>query len=220
MGDDFSSHRLFAGNGDPSDVRKAAIAQVRQFFQQAGFAEVADESEAERSLVVGPARRWLFLGDSAGSTEWVDLEGFNALSQGLSVLGPVVDTKMSDAATVHFYLYKHGRLEDKFGNAAFPFYRFASEEEAAPFRGKPELWADLLVDPGQVGALRAAWAQDWQASEILASTARLFGWGPDLLWLGYTLDEEGIPIKYDQFLGRDVHLGQFEELHFAQLRGS
>jgi hypothetical protein len=140
------------------------------------------------------------IGDTAGSTEWADPPGFEALSLALSVHAPVIDTKMSDDASVHFYLYRHGWLEDKFGNADFPFNRFATEEEAAPFRGRPELWADFLLDASQVPALRSAWVHEWRAGEILGATARLLGWEPALLRLGYTTDEEGIPIKYDQFV--------------------
>jgi hypothetical protein len=197
-------------------LRSAVIAELRRFFQWSGFEETTDEGRADRSIVIGPAGRWLFVGDSAGSTEWTDPEGFQSLSLALSERSPVVDTRMSDDAAIHFYLYRDGRRQDQFGNAAFPFYRFACEEEAASFRGKPELWADLLTDPGQVHALRAAWIQEWQAREILAATARLLGWDLHLLWVGYTYDDEGMPTKYDEFLwGSEVDLGEFEEYHFA-----
>jgi hypothetical protein len=216
MGADFSSHRLFVGGSDANRCRDAVVAELRRYFRQEGLAEVADERDAERSIVVGPAGRWLFIGDTAGSTEWADPEGFAALSIALSTVAPVVDTRMSDDAAVHFYLHRRGRLEDRFGNAAFPFNRFADDDEAAPFRGQPELWADLLLDPGQVTALRAAWVQEWQAREILATTARLLGWDLGLLWVGYTYDDEGIPLKYDEFLrGSEVDLSGFEEFHFA-----
>lgn len=218
LGADFSSHRVFAGTGDATCLRSAVIAQLRCILQQSGFEEIADEDKADRSVVIGPAGRWLLVGDSAGSTEWTDPQGFDALALALSTLAPVIDTKMSDDAAVHFYLYRTGRRVDQFGNAAFPFYKFSCEEKAASFRGKPELWADLLADPSQVPALRAAWVQDWQAPEILASTARLLGWDPQLLWVGYSYDDEGIPIKYDEFLrGCEVDLGAFKEYHFASV---
>lgn len=221
MGADFSSHLVFAGIGDATCLRGAVIAELRRFLRRSGFEEIADENKADRSFVIGPAGRWLFLGDSAGSSEWADPQGFDALALALSTLAPVVDTKMSDDAAVHFYLYRNGRLEDRFGNAAFPFYSFSCENEAASFRGKPELWADLLADPGQVPVLRAAWVQDWQAREILASTARLLEWDPQLLWVGYTHDDEGVPIKYDEFLqGCEMDLSGFKEYHFASVEGS
>lgn len=219
MGADFSSHWFFAGAADAAGVRNAVVDGLRQALHQAGLQEVAREEDAERSLVVGPAGRWLFIGDSAGSTEWADAEGFDALSLALSAFGPVVDVKMSDSAAVHFYLYRQGRLVDKFGNAAFPFYRFATEEEAAPYRGRPELWADLLLTPDTVAALRSVWVQQWKASEILADTGRLLGWDPRLSWVGYSFDDEGIPVKYDEFLRHSgVALDSFTEYHFKQLR--
>lgn len=218
MGADFSSHRVFAGTGDAIGLRSVALAELRRFLQQSSFEEIADEDKADRSFVLGPAGRWLFIGDSAGSTERADPQGFDALSRALSIHAPVVDTKMSDDAAVHFYLYRNGRLEDQFGNAAFPFYRFSCKEEAASFWGKPELWTGLLVDPGQVPVLRAGWVQDWKAREILASTARLLGWDPQLLWVGYTYDDEGIPMKYAEFLrGSKVDLSGFTEYHFASV---
>jgi hypothetical protein len=126
---------------------------------------------------------------------------------------------MSDSAAVHFRPYRQGQAVDTFGNAAFPFYRFASEEEAAPFRGKPELWADLLLSPDSVGALRSAWVQQWRAGEILAETGRSLGWDARLLWVGYTFDDEGIPARYDEFLRHaGVELEAFDEYHFQHPR--
>jgi hypothetical protein len=193
------------------------IEQLCKGVRQQGFVDVAKEQEADRSLVIGSADRWIFSGDSAGSTEWSDSEAFKALSRFLSELGPVVDVLMSDDAAIHFYLYHQGQLIDKFGNAKFPFFRFDSEEEAAPYRGHPELWKDLLVNGNNVDALRTAWVQDWRAREILAETGRLLGWNAELQWVGYTFDDEGLPIKYDEFLrhsGLDLNL--FDEYHFKR----
>jgi hypothetical protein len=217
MGADFSSHWFYAGDSGAASLRSAVIAHLRSYLRQGGLQEVAGEEGAERSLVVGPAGRWLFIGDSTGSTERVDPAGFRALSSALSTLGPVVDVEMSDSAAVHFHLYRQGRLVDSFGNAAFPFYRFASEEEAAPYRGKPELWADLLLSPESVGALRSAWVQEWRAEEILAETGRFLGWDPNLLRVGYTFDDDGVPTKYDDFLRHSgVELAAFDEYHFQR----
>jgi hypothetical protein len=217
MGADFRTRWFFAGDSDIANLRAAAVDRLRTGMLELGFQEVAREEEAERNLVVGPASRWVFIGDSAGSTEWVDPDGFEALSSALSTLGPVVDVLMSDSAAVHFHLHRQGRTVDRFGNAAFPFYRFASEEEAAPYRGKPELWADLLLSSDDVVALRSAWVQEWRAGEILAETSRLLGWDQRLLYVGYTFDDEGIPTKYDEFLRYSgVELAAFDEYHFKR----
>jgi hypothetical protein len=219
MGADFSSHWFFVGAADAAIARNAVVDGLHQALHEAGLQEVAREEDAESSLVVGPGDRWIFIGDSAGSTEWVDAEGFDALSLALSALGPVVDVKMSDSVAIHFYLYRQGRLVDQFGNAAFPFNRFATEEEAAAYRGRPELWADLLLSPDTVAALRSAWVQEWKASEILADTGRLLGWDPRLSWVGYSFDDEGVPLKYDEFLRHsEVALDTFSEYHFKHLR--
>ena len=217
MGADFRNRWFFVGGAEPAGARAALVARLREAMNHAGFREVATEGDGDRSLVVGPAGRWVFIGDSAGSTEWADDERFDALTRAASALGTVVDVHMSDDASVHISLYRLGRRVDRFGNADFPFFAFRSEAEAAPFRGRPELWADLLLAPDTVGALRAAWVQGWGAVEVLAETGRLFGWDPDLLWVGYTYDSDGVPTKYDEFLAdTGVQVGAFDEYHFRR----
>ncbi len=217
MGADFSSRWFFAGDTDTVATRATVVECLRHALNHTGFQEVENEESADRSLVVGPAGRWVFIGDSAGSTMTANVEAFEALSREFSTLGSVVEIHMSDSATVHFYLYKHGHCVDRFGNAAFPFYRFKTEQEAAPYRGRPELWSGLLLSADTVAALQAVWVQDWRASEILAETGELMGWEPELLWVGYTFDDEGIPTKYDEFLyGSGVALDAFNEYHFKR----
>ena len=195
-----------------------AAQHLREALAQAGYHEVPREQDADRSLVVAPAGAWVFIGDSAGSTEAADREGFDPLSRAASTLAPVVAVKMSDDAAVHFELYRDGRLVDRFGNAAFPFYRFESEREADPYRGHPELWADLLTAAGTMAALRSAWVQHWRAPEILVETGRLMGWDPELLWVGYTHDYEGLPEKYDEYLANSgISLDAFTEYHFRRV---
>jgi hypothetical protein len=215
MGDDFSRHQFYAGPGDAEEMRRRLLLHLRRVLHQAGYDEVAAEADADRSFVVGPAARWVQIGDSAGSTESADPQAFADLAAALSTLAPVIDVDMSDAAAVHFSLFRDGRRVDQFGNAAFPFYVFTDPDEAASYRGRPELWADLLLRPEDVTRLRAAWVQEWKACEILATTRELFGWDPRLSWCGYTFDAEGVPEKYDEFLRhRGVDLRGFTELHF------
>jgi hypothetical protein len=223
MGFDFSSHQLFTAARDPRQLRTAAIVELRRILQEEGFREVADETEADRSFVVGPPELWIFIGDSAGSTEWADPAAFEALSRSLSELGPVVDILMSDSAVLHFCLYRNGQRVDKFGNGEFPWFWFKTEEDAAPFRGIAEAWADLLLQPDRVGDLRSKWVQGeaGQASDILESTAELFGWNSELAGLGYTTCDEQTEIKYSELLGTGgFDVGAFAELHFQEGKGN
>jgi hypothetical protein len=218
MGADFRNRWLFVGDRDDPVACDRAARHLREALTQAGYHEVAREQDAERSLVVALAGAWVFVGDSAGSAEAADREGFDPLSRAASTLAPVVAVKMSDDAAVHFELYRDGRLVDRFGNAAFPFYRFEHEREAEPYRGRPELWADLLTAGGTRAALRSAWVQDWRAPQILVETGRLMGWAAELLWVGYTHDSEGLPEKYDEYLADSgVGLDAFTEYHFRRV---
>jgi hypothetical protein len=217
MGADFSSHKVFAHPGDPGACREAVIAELRRLMGGQGLVECPDEGGAERSFVVGPPARWIHVGDSAGSTETADPDAFDEVGGVLSHLGAVVDIKWSDDAVVHLLLYRAGELVDKFGNGNFPWFSFESAEEARAYWGCPQLWSDLLRDGTSIAALRSAWVQEWRASEILATTADLLGWETELLNVGYTFDDEGIPIKYDEFLADSgVDLTQFQELHFGK----
>lgn len=214
-------HRRWLESGgtvtEPAKARDAVVERLRVALRHAGFEDISSEKDAERSLVVGAGGRWVFTGDSASSDDWTSPGGYDALSRDLSTIGAVVDVKMSDDAAVHFYLHRHGRLIDQFGNSAFPFFRFASEEEAAPYRGRPELWSDLLVSPDATRTLRSVWVQERSATDILTQTGKLFGWHPQLTWVGYTSDNEGIPTKYDEYLKElGVEVEGFTELHFKR----
>src|SRR5262249_24343907 len=153
----FSNHHFFVGTRDASQLRAAILHQLKRTFCREGFTEVVSEHDGDRHVVVGPAARWIFIGDSAGFGDSADSKAFDGLPASLSVLGPVVDICVIDDAAVHFNLYREGRLVDKFGTGRFPFYEFETEDESAPFRGRVELWAEFLRDSNQVGDLRSAW---------------------------------------------------------------
>ena len=172
-----------------------------------------------KSYAIGPAQRWIHIGDTAGTTETADPEAFRQVSTELSHLVPVADIQMSDSAAVHLLLYQGGKLIDKFGNADFPFFKFKAQSEAAEWLGKPQRWGEYLVSEASIEELRDAWVQDWNADGILAETSRLLGWHPDLIFVGYTQDDEGIPLKYDEYLAyveAEVDLKQMTELHFIE----
>jgi hypothetical protein len=217
MGADFSSHQLFAGSQDALRVRAGLIDLLHSHCRAQGLIAVADEAEADRGFVVGPAERWVFIGDTAGSADLSDQAAFSAASRAVSRIGPVVDIEMSDHAAVRFLLYRDGELIDCFGNLAFPFFAFRSEDEARAFAGDPEQWRDLLCDPGRIADLRGAWTQgvETDAGGILDATAELFGWNPLLAWIGYTYDNEGIPAKYSAWFDPgEIDLTAFDEFYF------
>jgi hypothetical protein len=215
MGDDFSNRQCYVGDRVIVATRLRIQQTILDALTSSGYSEVASEAEATRSLVVGPAGGWVFVGDTTGSTEDSDPTAFVALSLALSKVLPVIDVHMSDTAAVHIHLYKAGALVDKYGNAAFPFFKFKTEAEAAEFKGHPELWAEYLIAPYTADDLRKVWVQDWGADAILSNTAKLFGWDLGLAFVGYTLDDEGLGIKYDEYLRLETPEG-FTELHFRK----
>lgn len=215
MGADFSSHQCFTGNSDTLKIRSIIIDEIRQSMIEMEYREIDSEQQADRSFVVGPMERWIWVGDSTGSTDNCDCQAFTELSRRLSKLVPMVDILMSDSAAVHFYLYANERLIDKYGNAAFPFYKFKTPEEASEFIGKPELWEPYPQNSSQIEKLRSVWVQKWEANVILSQTMQLFEMNPLFYYVGYTHDDEGIGIKYDRFLfENDVTPTGFNELHF------
>lgn len=100
-------------------------------------------------------------------------------------------------------------------NAAFPFFKFKTEEEAAEFKGHPELWTEYLIPLYTADDLRKVWVQDWGADAILSNTVKLFGWDLGLAFVGYTPDDEGLGIKYEEYLRLESPEG-FTELHFRK----
>lgn len=226
MGDDFSNRQCFVGEQPVQEIRSYIINTIVSELVSTGYSEIDTETEATRSLVIGPPGRWIFIGDTTGSTETNDSRAFTSLSLALSRVTPVIDVLMSDSAAVHLHLYKYGDLVDKYGNMAFPFYFFENKECAAEFEGNPELWAEYLVKPFNENDLRKIWCQvivgtsDIQNREnncepyrILGETADMLGFDPDLCFTGYTIDFEGIGEKYSEHLHREDFAG-FTELYF------
>jgi NADH:ubiquinone oxidoreductase subunit len=212
MGFDFQNQHVFVGEQDAELVRAAIVEYVGSTF--AGRS--CSEDEAERSIVIGPPGRWIFVGDSAGGTENGDAESFDALSKSLSRIAPTLAIKMSDSAIIHFYLYSKESVIDKFGNGKLPMFLFRNSDEASQFAGDCEKWAALLVDPKKIDLLRRTWSQDEDATSLLIDTAQLFGLHPELCKAGYTIFNESDEIKYSDWLkGEYFEQNMFDEFHFS-----
>ena len=210
MGYDWSNLQVFAGGDNARSVR----ADIIECLSKAFPCRVTNEEEATRSIVVGPVGRWIFVGDTAGSTERADPIAFDDLAIELSKVSPTMSVKMSDSAVVHFLLHTHGHFVDKFGNGKFPCYRFKSVAEAAPFRGDIDKWAPYLITPELAQDLRAVWSQYGDAGSIVEDTGRLFGVDPHLIDVGYSIFDEADEIKYTDWLAEEpVELHMFDEYH-------
>jgi hypothetical protein len=213
MGDDFNNRQVFADRGDPVRVRADLIALMKRSLLEQGYDVAATEKDADRSIVVGPAERWIWLGDSAGSTETLDGKAFRSLSLALSAFKPVVDVSMSDSVAVWFTLYLGGGIVDSFGT---PLLSFSDDKEANYWAGRPEFWRELLIASEQVDVLRFVWVQQSNGRDILDATADLFGWNPHLVWFGYTLDTDQEPMRWDELRAAETPISAFEEFHFRK----
>jgi hypothetical protein len=69
MGADYSNHWFFPGASDAPARHPEVIAALARAFAELGLAEVATEADSDRSIVLAPAGRWLFMGDTAGTTQ-------------------------------------------------------------------------------------------------------------------------------------------------------
>ncbi|MEP7219585.1 MAG: hypothetical protein ABI876_11750 [Bacteroidota bacterium] len=216
MGDDFANRQCFAGNGNRELVYERLLQTIFRSMAAAGYKHVHNEEDANRSIVIGPNGRWIFIGDTAGSTDSAAPDEFAALTADLSIILPVIEIHMCDSAGIHLKLYDAGGMIDKYGNSAFPFYKFVTDKEIDEFRGRPEYWTEYLLPGRSPEELRAIWTQDWRAEKILSDSAKLFGWDPFLCAIGYTLDVEGLGDKYDQvLLEENQSLEGFTELYFS-----
>ena len=209
MGYDYSNIQIF-GDVAAKHVHSEATKLIRSELGDI----TPDEESAIRSLVVGPPNRWVFVGDSHGSTLTADGDSFTMLATKLSRISSTICVDMSDCAVVHFRLYEDGELVDKFGNGMFPCMNFANAEESLSFNGSVEKWTRFLRRPYDEAWLREAWSQESNANSIVADTAELFGIHPDLISVGYSVFDEANEIKYNGWLNwssSDFEL--FDEYH-------
>lgn len=212
MGYDYSSIHVFAGGSDADATRSRVVERIRDAIP----GRLSAEGEANRSVVVGPPGRWIFVGDSASATDGGDPAAFDTLVGELSMVAPVLAIYMSDSACVHLYLHHDRALIDRFGTGKFPFFPFDSEDEAASFRGVEQKWAPFTLDIDGPATLRSVWDTKPNADGIVRATANVLGIDPALAGCGFTVFDEAEEIHYRDWLEEEsVLLKGFDEFHFV-----
>jgi hypothetical protein len=205
MGSDYYNFQIFAGQENATTVRKRLIAALgfrpeRQVDLNLVRLKETDDVEFSPNIPaavsVGPPGPWIALYDS-----WFGPHD-DSLSLYLSTIAPIVVISMDDSAAVHFDLYRRGELIDQFANRSSVITRWESEEQKQRFRGRPELWGDLLLHSSDTSRLRLVWEEGGYANDILDATIALFGWHPLLSSSGYTVDHDGIPEYYRDYVDR------------------
>jgi hypothetical protein len=228
LGADFATHKIFIDKKETIIEMDKLKNIIKEIMLEEGLESANNEEEANRSFIIIPEGKWLHLGDSAGTMGYENGNGddFNKFSEKISKFYPVIDIHMSDSAAVHFYQYSEEKLIDKFGDKNFPFFAFENIDEAKPYEGVIDLWKKFLIKPENNNELRNTWEQRISgidkeridANKILDNTAKLFGWEEPLYCTGYSNDYEGIPEKYDKFLGYyDKNFDYLEEMHFKYI---
>lgn len=216
MGDDFSNRMLFAGDEPPGLFRERIIAFTDRFMRERGYLERAapyfDETFEGRALTFGPAGRWLFMGDTAGSTECSDREAWRALTEALSTQAPLADVLMSDSCCVHIQLWRDGVQEDVIGTGELPFGGM-TESARRELCGHPERWRDLLLEEVEFSDFEQRWDMELYCFDLIRTAIEMFGWPAGLAATGYSLDFDGIFSKYEpeEF---DLTEEDFTELHW------
>jgi|GEM_PF-5005005 hypothetical protein len=216
MGDDFSNRMLFAGEEPPALFRQRIIAFTDTFMREQGYLSKEppyfDETFEGRALTFGPPGRWLFMGDTSGSTECVDTEAWQDLTIALSKQAPVVDAAMSDSCCLHLQLWRGGERQDIIGNGELPFGA-RTDSARRELCGHPERWRDLLLEHVAFSEFEQRWNMEHSCYELLRVAIDVFGWPPGLSATGYSLDFDGIFSKYEPE-DFDLTEDDFTELHW------
>jgi hypothetical protein len=211
MGYDYSSIHVFAQADGPAPTRSRIIDRLKDILPGRPVAA----REANRSIVVGPTDRWIFVGDSSGATDDGDPDAHEALIHELSMIAPTLAIHMSDSACVHLYLRHNGELIDKFGTGNFPFYPFNTAEEVASFRGIEDRWAPFTLDATGPASLRNAWDTKYNEDGIVKTTAEVLGIHPELAGCGFSIFDEATEIYFRDWVEDEALLSrQFDEFHF------
>lgn len=213
MGNDFSNHQISTGN-NPDQVRSRILKELPAYMKASGY-RACSKDEAYRSIVVGPAEKWITVLDSAGNGDDANIEAFVKLANHFSQYGPVVTVEMDDSAAFHLTLYEKEICIDRFANRKSVIEVWESEEEADIYRGQPEVWARALGQESHKASLAIVWSLT-DANEILAETGRVLGWNADLCEVGYIIDYDGIPVVYSTHLNDEaIDLSAVSETHWV-----
>ena len=211
MGYDYSSIHVFSGDNDPELIRGQIINSLPEIITGLPVAKC----EANRSIVIGPPSRWIFVGDTSSQTDDGDRKALDRLIKNLSLLAPTLAIHMSDSACVHLYLIHNGDMLDKFGTGIFPFYPFRSEEDVESFKGIEKKWTAYSLEINGAVSLRSIWDTKNNADGIVKTTADILGIHPELAGCGYTIFDEADEIYYRDWIDDKLLLSkEFSEYHF------
>ena len=214
MGDDFRNRMIFLGDEDLDALRADIIDECSTFLARRGLRRIEREDDADRSVAFGPPARWLFMGDTAGSTECAAPEDWRALSALISARFPIAEVIMSDSCCVHIELWRGGQIVDRIGTGEMPWGEL-KEDTAAKLGGVPARWRSFLLPEHGDSELSERWHMNQRPFDLIRQAIALFGWHPSLCCTGYSLDLDGIFCKYEPE-DHDLTESDFTELHWDE----
>ena len=205
MGVDFANYQIFGGDVYAEETYSNLLSQIPELIIENGFKTTTQEEESDRSIVVGPPGRWIWVYDSYARGINPTNHDVEQLAIALSGYGAVVNIAMYDTAIVHFFLYQHEYLVDRFVSAPWFYLGYIKKWqsharfEESDFYGQPEKWAEFLTYSTDLNKLREAWQQKLP-EDILRQTALVFGWDPILCQGGYIVSDDGYyDFRYDEY---------------------
>lgn len=214
MGDDYTNRQILLANR--SVTRDDVVEAIRMSMKSNGYMEDYTDA-ANRRIAIGPQGKWLSVYDSAGSGEDWDEPAFVRLSEDLSRLAPLVETRMDDSASVQFQLYFSGALVAQHRSDPDRASGAVLWPEAPP-GDNADLWAVVFQDPALAQRLRTAWSAE-NPDEILSNIADVLDWHPLYCTSGYTIDYDGVPVYFREYFADDgVDVSGFTEMHFRRKR--
>lgn len=183
MGVSFGNVHVHAGS-EARAVRAAIIEVYRLWLAAEGFEQVAEAGRGEptdRTIYLSgdDAARWIGIFDEHidGAEEKV-LRAVTRMVSGAThraALGIWVE----DTDVLELNYYRDGEFVDAYSTDPDTPYTIRNQRQLLAYRGREELWQDLLVPPATPADLRAVWDNPALFREqTLWTLAPLFGEGP------------------------------------------
>ncbi|MBN1120576.1 MAG: hypothetical protein JXJ17_05820 [Anaerolineae bacterium] len=173
MGTFLSIAELYVGESGHKRRRDQVITTLSEVVaKDTRFEAVDNPADADRTIYIGPADRWIVVADTFASNRDIA----QMLSEKFAT--SALSTEVADSDVAFYMLYENGNLIDEY-NSRPGIYDEEPEERYEELRGKPELWEHLLLPDFTTDDLRKVWdSRPLFAEDIVWQTAKMIGGKP------------------------------------------